>query len=576
MNFDDKKLIKKLDSLQNIPTIVDLKDNSQTNNNFKISTKEDVLYSIIENNNVIVVAGAFFGDEGKGKTVDAVAEHPKIGIIARVNSGENAGHTVFHNGKKFIFNLMPSGIFSGKLNLIGSNCVMDLVSFMEKEVKQLIDAKIDYSNLIIGNVSLVMPYHKIMDAFGKANSSTLKGMSPIHSSKVRKQGLRLDDLHTPFSVQEKIVQKDMEYYYALIKHLNIDELKLKEQFEEMNKNNKVISDHVINFLGAKDKVKFILDLYNSVFQDKTFPKTGDVNWHIQQTLKNGKKVLLEGPQSYYLSNNVVMHWRCSTSADTTALGIMAAAGYNTSKYKTAIINVHKAPGSSRVGLGVNPSGFASQSIFSRNNITTLKDFEGKCENFEEIEKQFYDSINENGILKPTIYTDKDKTEYPINVAMAIASAKKFQECGSTTKKPRITGMFDCVAHHKVNQIQGPYLTISAIDRGDDSEKVGLVIAYVVSNPDNKLLISNGKKYNHGDVILPGEPIPNETVLYNCSPIIKVMEGWKETPIGNKKFTKEDTLPINVQNFLKEIEFRTESKIISIGNGPEREDLIYLK
>lgn len=81
----------------------------------------DSLYKLIEHHDIIMVAGAFFGDEGKGKTVDAVAHHPKCTCIARVNSGENAGHTVFdEHGRKFVFNLCPSGMLTeGKRNYVG-------------------------------------------------------------------------------------------------------------------------------------------------------------------------------------------------------------------------------------------------------------------------------------------------------------------------------------------------------------------------------------------------------------------------------------------------------------------------
>jgi len=104
-------------------------------------SKEDVLHPLIETASVILVPGAYFGDEGKGKTVDAIARHPSVKVVARVNSGENAGHTVFSDdGHKYAFHLCPSGLLTpGKVNVIGPECVMDPVSFMEREVKQLID-----------------------------------------------------------------------------------------------------------------------------------------------------------------------------------------------------------------------------------------------------------------------------------------------------------------------------------------------------------------------------------------------------------------------------------------------------
>ena len=83
---------------------------------------------------------------------------------------------------------------------------------MEKEIQQLINNDIGYSNLTIGNVTIVTPYHKIMDALGAKNSSTLKGMSPSHSSKVRKSGLRLDDLFNDVDSQRRIINRDIKIY----------------------------------------------------------------------------------------------------------------------------------------------------------------------------------------------------------------------------------------------------------------------------------------------------------------------------------------------------------------------------
>ena len=110
--------------------------------------------------------GAYFGDEAKGKTVDAIARHPAVQVVARVNSGENAGHTVIgENGVKYDFHLCPSGLLTpGKVNVVGPECVMDPVSFMQREVQQLIDTGVSYKDrLFVGNVFLVCPHHKVLD-----------------------------------------------------------------------------------------------------------------------------------------------------------------------------------------------------------------------------------------------------------------------------------------------------------------------------------------------------------------------------------------------------------------------------
>jgi len=165
--------------------------------------------------------------------------------------------------------------------------------------------------------------------------------------------------------------------------------------------------------------------------------------------------------------------------------------------------------------------------------------------------------------------------YLINEAMAIASSKHHEECGATTKKPRVCGLFDCVAHHRVNETQGPYLSISAMDRGDDYDKVGLIIAYIVYDPNKSEMDSQGRKYKNGDIIKPGDPMPCESVLEHCYPIIREYDGWKSSPIGSGKRKPNDPLPKQVQEFLAGIVQYTGAHIISIGIGPRSDDLIYL-
>ena len=143
------KNLERIEELDYHPTARDLE-----------ASKEAVLHPLIDASKCILVPGAFFGDEGKGKTVDAIARHPGVKVVARVNSGENAGHTVIgENGVKYDFHLCPSGLLTpGKVNVIGPECVMDPVSFMEREISQLIDTWVEYKDrLFIGNVHLVCP-----------------------------------------------------------------------------------------------------------------------------------------------------------------------------------------------------------------------------------------------------------------------------------------------------------------------------------------------------------------------------------------------------------------------------------
>jgi len=570
LDFQELRTVENFRGIQRIEKIPGLEHRIDAH--FEVFPRPEILDPLIEQNDVIIVCGAVLGDEGKGKMVAAIASDTRVTIVERVNSGENAGHTAFDEfGREIIFHLAPSGMLQrNKVNFIGPNCVMDPVSFMGSEIQKLIDLGIGYANLFVGNVSITTPYHKIIDSLGQANSSTLKGISPVHASKVRKMGPRLNDIFGAREHLAKVIQKDLQTYFALVTHSGKSE---NEILSQLGVN---APKHIADFLRAEDKIEFLIELYErTVAKNPNFPKRADVTSMMCDALERGEKVLLEGPQGYFLSNQVETHWGSSTSADTTASGIAAAAGYNISRYRTLVINVAKTP-SSRVGLGANPAGYVRQTFFSDRKINSLDQLAGTCDDFDSIQRKFFQAVQENGIIEPVMYEDANG-RYFIGEAMAIASSKFHREKGATTGKPRICGIFDCVLHHKVNQAQGPYLSISRVDGYDDYDKVGLVIAYVVFNPGSEQPIdSNGREYKNGDIIKAGDDVPCENVLKHCHPIVRVMDGWKDNPINYQKRVPDAQLPKQLQNFLGAIRYYTGAEIISIGNGQKTDNLIYLR
>lgn len=129
--------------------------------------------------------------------------------------------------------------------------------------------------------------------------------------------------------------------------------------------------------------------------------------------------------------------------------------------------------------------------------------------------------------------------------------------------------------------QGPYCSISALDRGDDYDEYGVCIAYVFAHPEGKSMSCNGRTFESGTIILAGEQLPTQAILKYCQPIIKKVRGWRETPI----FARGDwwqnrkapiALPEAICEFLDIIEHFTGTKIISIGNGPKGDEIVYIK
>jgi adenylosuccinate synthase len=549
------------------------------------SSKEKVLHPLIENNQVLIVAGAFFGDEGKGKTVDAIAGHPLVKVVARVNSGENAGHTVVTEaGIEYHFHLCPSGVLTpGKVNCVGPECVMDPVSFMKKEISQLTQNGVPYKDsLFIGNCHLVCPHHKLLDlmsAWSSPNMSTLQGMAPVHSSKAKRRGLRMDHIFQERDVAAKWLEKDLVDYWAALKNIGVDETKLLE----VAKQNKKMQPHVLDFILAKDKAAYVLDLYDKwIVNNPEFPQRGDVSHILRSAVKEGKRVLLEGPQAYFLSNSTEKFWDSGTSAQTNAAGILAASQINPQGLNVAIINIHKTPGSTRGGFaGACATSFLPQEHFSSIKATA-DDFKAMQLDWRDVSQKYFKTVQTNGLVKPALYSNTTG-EYDLGTAMAAASVihPTHKEFGVTTGNPRIVGFFDCVAHAEVMAAQGPYCSISALDRGDDYDEYGVCIAYVFRHPEGKSMVCNGRTFASGTIIRAGEQLPTQAILYHCYPIVKVVRGWRDTPLYArgawwKERKQPADLPAPVCEMLDIIEHFTGSKVVSIGNGPKGGDIIYIE
>jgi adenylosuccinate synthase len=155
----------------------------------------------------VVIVGAQWGDEGKGKITDLLAE--QADAVIRFQGGNNAGHTIVRNGDEWKFHLIPSGIlYPGKLCLIGNGVVVDPRVLLE-ELDGLRGRGIDVSGLrVSANAHLIMPYHKLLDSAGEtrlgrlAIGTTRRGIGPCYADKAARLGIRVQDL-----LDEKILKK---------------------------------------------------------------------------------------------------------------------------------------------------------------------------------------------------------------------------------------------------------------------------------------------------------------------------------------------------------------------------------
>ena len=151
-------------------------------------------------NKLDILLGLQWGDEGKGKVVDALT--PRYDIVARFQGGPNAGHTIEFGGKKFVLHNIPSGVLTpGCVNIIGNGVIID-PHILKGEIEGLREAGFDLRQTlkIANRAHLILPTHRALDAanekaLGKMKiGSTLKGIGPTYTDKTARKGLRIGDI----------------------------------------------------------------------------------------------------------------------------------------------------------------------------------------------------------------------------------------------------------------------------------------------------------------------------------------------------------------------------------------------
>ncbi len=187
---------------------------------------------------VLVVVGAQWGDEGKGKIIDLLTE--KADIVARYQGGHNAGHTVVVGQNEFILHLVPSGILhKGKKCIIGNGVVVDPAALIEEmDAMEKRGVKFDRNLLISQKAHLIMPYHKALDVASeslkgnKKIGTTGRGIGPAYADKINRKGIRMADLLDPEVFREKLACNTGEANFLLERFYNAPLVQLDQVYEE--------------------------------------------------------------------------------------------------------------------------------------------------------------------------------------------------------------------------------------------------------------------------------------------------------------------------------------------------------
>jgi len=276
---------------------------------------------------VTAVVGLQWGDEGKGKIVDYLAEN--FEIIARFQGGTNAGHTVIVGNEEFIFHLIPSGILRhGKVGIIGAGVVLDIETLL-KEI-QLIEEKtgsIEGRLMIDGRAQVTLPFHKDEDALEDTRKggigTTKRGIGPTYRDKYWRIGIRVFDLFNEQKL-DQFLDKSLLY-----------------------------NNHILKIFGGEkhyEKDEILRLLKN--WREKISAFVGDATLFINEAIDSGKNVLLEGAQGTFLDITFGTY-PYVTSSHTISGGATIGLGIPPKKIDS-IIGISKAY-TTRVGKGPFPT-----------------------------------------------------------------------------------------------------------------------------------------------------------------------------------------------------------------------------
>jgi adenylosuccinate synthase len=278
----------------------------------------------------IVVLGAQWGDEGKGKATDLLATTEKIDYVVRTSGGHNAGHTIVVDGEKFATHLLPSGILTPGCTAVIGNGVVVSPEALFREVDALAARGVDVSRLVVSaNAHLIASYHqtidKVTERFLGANKvgTTGRGIGPTYADKVARVGVRVADLF-----DEKILYDKIEA-----------SLEVKNQLLAKVYNRRAVDvDAVVDELLA--------------YVERLRPMVTDTSLLLNQALDRGDTVLFEGAQATMLD---VDHgtYPFVTSSNAVAGGVCTGAGIGPTRIDR-VIGVIKAY-TTRVGSGPFPT-----------------------------------------------------------------------------------------------------------------------------------------------------------------------------------------------------------------------------
>lgn len=499
------------------------------------------LLSLLADLHVVVVRCLQWGDTGKGKIVDVLMFWADI--IVRGTGGDNAGHTIEHYGKKKVFHIIPSGILGdkyGKVTIIGPGMVINPKALVG-EMLDLGRQRLTHKHLKISkDAKLILPTHIFEDRAkemlsGKGKIGTTgKGIGPAYTDHYARIGLTMNDL-----LNERVFREKLRRHLSHKQHL------LKYPEKEAKKI--MCCDHLLGgvfydpaeLFNFEQIVAHYINLYGVILKDYIV----DTDSLIQEALRDGKNILVEGAQGDLLSVDYGTY-PFVTSSDSSLEGLVKGCGLKTEDVDLDL-GIIKGFMETRVGSGPFPTEMGGE--FSAQHCATFT---------KEQEERLYPDVSVN-----------DEDEFKAGIALR----KIAQEYGATTGRPRRVGYLDLplLKHSLRRSSKKTRLVLTKLDVLSGMESIKICTHYIYHG---EKYFDGKREYIKGSKV-KAPPMDHYFLSY-CEPMYQKFPGWTE---DITKIRNYEDLPRELKNILDFIIDYLGTKkypaIISV--GPDREETIVL-
>jgi adenylosuccinate synthase len=474
----------------------------------------------------LVVVGGNWGDEGKGKIIDLVMAH--YDITVRFSGGANAGHTVFINdgnpdapvgARKLVSHLIPCGLAQNKECILGRGELMDIRLFLEEleQAKKILDGRLP--KIYLDQMSpLWTPWHGLLEAWleyarGKGKVGTTgKGIGPLEGL----YKLRIAPLVGQIFLAKKDFVGILELLYKTLEPI----------FKEMKSHNLISGP-----IATPSEVAEML----MVFAPKIKPYVADTSFVMHKAWQKKQRMLFEGAQALGLDSRFGTYPFVS-SGNSAAFGAAEGTGLPMQSFGASLMVVKTLP--TRVGAGPFPSEMWQRQPameFVKKNIGLFTDKQARGEFLKKRLQKINAGKASNAELSQYFQVLGD-------------------ERGATTGRGRSVGFIDIPWLVYAIRINGPkFLALTRFDMLSGVKTVPVVTGYKL----------NGK------MLAPGQ-LPAPWDMEKVKPVFEQWPGWSENIFG---VNRQSALPKAAKTFLSRLEKHLKIRVLLVGTGPGRQDII---